>query len=172
MSKGAYLILTEVRWVFLICINSLEMQQFCVGRKKEKPKLCRRKMKHLPKTALSGKTEKSAQLTSQWFQRPVECKASIARRREKQIFDEREKRLKILCQTKMLIFLVSYLHLSRSHHQAEPRGSRHSLGSGASTSGPGLLAKPAQLEPPIVSHMGSWSEHNRVIKDKKKKKKG
>lgn len=28
-----------------------------------------------------------------------------------------EKRLKILCQTKTLIFLVSHLHLSRSHQQ-------------------------------------------------------
>lgn len=87
-------------------------------------------------------------------------------KRGKHVFNERKKRLKILYKTEMLIFLVSHLHLSRSQWQAEPSGPRHSLGSGASTSGLGFLAKPAQLEPPRLYSAESCSECNCVIEAK------
>lgn len=144
------------------------MQQFCVGRKKEKPKLCRRKRKHLPKTAFSGKTEKSAQLTSQCFQTLVECKASIARRKEEKtdIWWEGKKGSKSSAKQKrwfswfLTCISAGPISSRASWSQAQPWLWCWHIWTG-------LLAKPAPLEPPRVSYIGSWSGYNCAIKAKK-----
>lgn len=169
MNKDAYRILTEkvsFPGLHRLIRNAVVL---CWKEKKRKAKLCGRKGKQAPKTLLRGKKKgKIGQIHLTCFKHLLNAKQILqGEKRGKHVFHEREKRLKIFCKTKMLIFLVSHLHLSRSQQQAEPGGPRHSLGSGAATSGLGFLAKPAQLEPPRLSSSESRSECNCVIEAKK-----
>lgn len=98
------------------------MQKFCVGRKKQKVKLCRRKGEQPPKIILGGEMEKSAQFTSLWSQTLVECKEALqGGKKRKHLFNDGGEGLKILYKIKMLIFLVCHLHLSRSQQSPSSR---------------------------------------------------
>lgn len=123
------------------------MQQFCIGRKKQKAKLCRSKVRQAPRTVISSKMEKKpAKFTSLWFETLVECKASIARRKEEKAhISWEEKKAQYPLQNKNADFLdlspAPQQVSAGSQQQAEPHSPRHSLCSGAGTSGPGLLCK-------------------------------
>lgn len=152
MNKDAYLILTEIKWVFLVCIDSLEMQRFWIGRKKQKAKLCRRKGKQAPKIVLSGKTRKNQPNSPHCgFKHLLNAKQVLqGEKRRKHVFHEREKRLKILYKTKMLIFLISHLHLGRS--QQGPIG-RQSL----VVPGTALALVQAHLDWVSLQNLVCWS---------------
>lgn len=153
----------------MVCINSLEMQQFCIGKKNRKQN-CRRKVRQAPRTVISGKTEKPAKFTSQWFETLVECKASIARRKEeKEHISWEEKKAQYPLQNKNADFLdlsPAFLQISAgSQLQAEPHSSRLSLGSGADPAGPHLLLQ--NLLSWSLPELGNCPECNCVIEAKK-----
>ena len=82
-----------------------------------------------------------------------------------------KKRLKTLYKKKNADFLglspAPQQVSAGSQRQVKPPGPRHSLDSGASTLGLGLLAEPALLEPPRVARLGGFSECNSAIEAKK-----
>lgn len=149
------------------------MQQFCIGWKKQKAKLCRSKVRQAPRTVISSKMEKKQPNSPHCgLKHLLNAKQVLqGEKRRKHIFDERKRRLNILYKTRMLIFLISHQHLSRS--QQGPSGRQNLTVPGTAFAlVPAHLdrvsfAKLAQLESPRVSYLGTCSECNCVIEAKK-----
>lgn len=108
MNKDTYLILTEMKWVFLGCTNSLETQQ--EGQTRKQNSVEEKGSRLLPQNVLSGEKEKSAKFTPLWFQTLIERKTNKHwnEKRGESTYFMWEKRLNILYKTKMLIFSVSH----------------------------------------------------------------
>lgn len=74
MNKDTYLILTEMKWVFLGCTNSLETQQ--EGQTRKQNFVEEKGSRLLPQNVLSGEKKKSAKFTPLLFQTLIECKTN------------------------------------------------------------------------------------------------
>lgn len=120
------------------------MQQFCIGRKKQKAKLCRSKVRQAPRTVISSKMEKNQPNSPHCgLKHLLNAKQVLqGEKRRKHIFHEKAQ---YPLQNKNADFLdlspAPQQVSAGSQWQAEPHSPRHSLCSGAGTSGPGLLCK-------------------------------